>query len=158
MARSARGDIQLTGDRAEGRRIAAARAEFNQALAARDLDAVAGVLSEDCTLTPGDDAELIIGRVAQLDAWRSLFAQAPDVTYLRLPRRIDVSEDGDLAAEIGTWTGAWSSQGLSARYSGRYFAKWRLEGDVWRITAEVFVTLSRDVATGGRGGAGDIGR
>jgi len=33
---------------------------------------------------------------------------------------------------------------VMVRYAGRYFAKWRLEGDDWRIAAEVFITLSRE--------------
>lgn len=147
MARTGKpgGDIQMTGDRAAARAVAAARADFNAALAARDFEAIAAVLCEDCTLTPGDDAELMSGRAAQLDAWRGLVAQAADLVYVRAPQRIDVGEDGLLAAETGRWRGAWSSEGVGARYSGRYFAKWRLEGDRWRIASEVFVTLSREV-------------
>lgn len=143
MARTLKraGDVQMTGDRAAGRDIAASRARFNAALAQRDFDAIAQALAEDCTLTPGDEADLIAGRDAQLDAWRSIFAQAPDVTYVRTPQRIDVAENGELAAETGRWRGAWSSGGVSQRCSGKYFAKWSL-GDHWRIVAEVYVTLS----------------
>ena len=137
------GDVQMTGDRTLAREIAVARARFNQALAERDYPAIAAALAEDCTLVPGDDAELMAGRDTQLDAWRSIFAQAPNVSYVRTPQRIDVAEDALLAAETGRWRGAWSADGVSARYSGKYFAKWRLDGDAWRITAEVFVTLAR---------------
>ncbi|MGJ3230634.1 MAG: YybH family protein [Oceanicaulis sp.] len=147
MARAARkaADIQMTGDRVLAREIAEMRARFNAALADRDFDAIERALCADCTLVPGDDAELIAGRPAQLDAWRSIFAQAPDVAYVRAPQRIDLAEDGLLAAETGRWRSAWSADGVSARYSGRYFAKWRRVGDgAWRIAAEVFVTLSRE--------------
>ncbi|MFP4518987.1 MAG: YybH family protein [Oceanicaulis sp.] len=146
MARKARpgGDVQMTGDRALAREIAAARAAFNEALAGRDFDAIASVLAEDCALVPGDDASLIDGRDAQLEAWRSIFARAPNVTYVRTPKRIDVAACGELAAETGWWRGAWSEDGVSARYSGKYFAKWSLD-DHWRVVAEVFVTLSRAV-------------
>ncbi|XBQ15335.1 MAG: nuclear transport factor 2 family protein [Oceanicaulis sp.] len=137
------GDVQMTGDRTAAREIAAARAAFNQALADRDYGAVEAVLCADCTLTPGDDAALIDGREAQIEAWRSLVSQAPDVAYVRAPRRIDVAEDGRLAAETGRWRGAWSSDGVGMRYSGAYFAKWRFEADGWKIASEVFVTLSR---------------
>ena len=137
-------DIQMTGDKAVAKQIAAARAAFNAALSARDFDGIALALCEDCTLVPGDDAELMAGREAQLAAWRSIITQAPDVSYVRTPMRIDVSEDGLLAAETGRWKGQWSAQGFEVRYSGRYFAKWRLDGDDWRIASEVFVTLKRD--------------
>lgn len=145
MARraKARADLQITGDKPAGRAIAAARDAFNAALASRDLDRIEAALSADAVLTPGDDAELIQGREAQLAAWRSIFTDAPDVTYIRSPARIDVGEDGLLAAETGRWRGAWSGGGIQARYSGRYFAKWRFEADGWRIASEVFVTLRR---------------
>ena len=136
-------DVQLTGDKAAAKQIAAARAAFNQALAARDFEAIEAALCADCTLVPGDDAELMAGRDTQLDAWRSLIGQAPDVSYMRTPLRIDVGEDGLLAAETGRWKGDWSAHGVHVRYSGRYFAKWRLDGDGWRIASEVFVTLKR---------------
>ena len=137
-------DIQMTGDKAVAKQIAAARAAFNAALSERDFDGIALALCEDCTLVPGDDAELMAGREAQLAAWRSIITQAPDVSYVRTPMRIDVGEDGLLAAETGRWKGQWSAQGFEVRYSGRYFAKWRLDGDDWRIASEVFVTLKRD--------------
>lgn len=136
-------DVQMTGDKAAAKQIAAARAAFNAALSSRDYDGIEQALCEDCTLVPGDDAELMAGRDAQLDAWRSIITQAPDVSYVRTPMRIDVGEDGLLAAETGRWKGHWSAHGVEVRYSGRYFAKWRLDGNDWRIASEVFVTLKR---------------
>jgi len=136
-------DVRVTGDKALGQQIAATRAAFNQALADRDFDGIASALCEDCALVPGDDAALMSGRQAQLDAWKSLIAQAPDVRYVRAPMRIDVAEDGQLAAEAGRWSGDWSSEGFQVSYTGRYFAKWRREGEDWKIASEVFVTLKR---------------
>lgn len=137
-------DIQITGDKSTGRLIAARRGGFNQALADRDFTAIADVLCADCTLVPGDDAELMAGREAQLEAWQFLVNQSPDMSYVRSPQRIDVGEDGLLAAEVGRWKGGWTAQGVKVSYSGRYFAKWRLDGDDWKINSEVFVTLKRD--------------
>ena len=136
-------DVRIAGDKTAGQAIAAARTAFNQALADRDMAVIESVLAEDCVLTPGDDGEQMSGRQTQLDAWRSIMTQAPDLFYLRAPMRIDVSEDGLLAAESGRWNGSWSAHGVQVRYSGRYFAKWRLEGNDWRIASEVFVTLKR---------------
>ena len=143
MARSSRLDIQLVGDKSAARAIAAARADFNAALDARALKAIAVHLAEDAVLVPGDEAQLITGRDAQLEAWASIFSQMPDVSYVRTPARIEVCEDSHLAAETGRWKGAWSSEGLAIRYSGRYFAKWRSVDGVWQIEAEAFVTLKR---------------
>jgi len=137
-------DVRIAGDKAIGQQIVAARLAFNQALVDRDYDAIAQALCEDCTLVPGDDAELMAGRTAQLEAWRSLIGQAPDTRYVRTPMRIDVGDDGLLAAETGRWKGDWSAQGYKFGFSGRYFAKWRLDGDHWKIASEVFVTLKRE--------------
>ncbi len=143
-ARTAPGaEVQLLGDKTAARAIAAARAQFNTALAARDMSAIAAVLAETVTLVPGDDAVLITGREAQLEAWQSIFTNMPDVSYVRTPARIEIGEDGELAAETGRWRGAWSSEGFSIRYTGRYFAKWRFDGTRWLIEAEIFVTLKR---------------
>lgn len=143
MVRSSGPDIQLSGDKTAARAIASVRAGFNAALETRSLRAIADALCEDAVLVPGDDADLINGRTAQIEAWRSIFEQAPDTAYVRMPARIEVAEDGRLAAETGRWKGGWSQAGMTIRYSGRYFAKWRLEGDDWRIAAETFVTLRR---------------
>ncbi|WP_417310371.1 nuclear transport factor 2 family protein [Devosia sp.] len=144
LARPAPGaEVQLVGDKAAARAVAAARAQFNAALAARDMAVIAETLSDAVTLVPGDDAVLITGREAQLEAWQSIFTNMPDVSYVRAPARIEIGEDGELAGETGRWRGAWSSEGFSIRYSGRYFAKWRFDGVRWTIEAEIFVTLKR---------------
>ena len=143
MAKPPRHDVQLIGDKAAGRAIAAARAGFNSALENRALRAIADCLSDNALLVPGDDAELIQGRDAQIEAWKTIFTQAPDVHYVRNPARIEVNEDALLAAETGRWSGGWTLDGMTIRYSGRYFAKWRFDGDAWRIEAETFVTMRR---------------
>ncbi|MBO6765342.1 nuclear transport factor 2 family protein [Maricaulis sp.] len=140
---SASRDVQLTGDKTLARQVAAAREAFNTALDARDMPAIADVLSEEAMLVPGDEAQLITGRQAQLDAWEAVFASMPDIAYVRAPVRVEISEDGLLAAETGRWRGSWSMDGMSVRYSGRYFAKWRHDGTAWRIEAETFVTMKR---------------
>ncbi|MFY0637151.1 YybH family protein [Maricaulis maris] len=143
MGKPAKSDVQLVGDKSAARAIAAARADFNAALEGRALKAIAGHLVEDAVLVPGDEAQLITGRDAQLEAWASIFSQMPDVSYVRTPSRIEVCEDSHLAAETGRWKGAWSTDGFAIRYTGRYFAKWRCVDGVWQIEAETFVTMKR---------------
>ena len=139
-------DCQLVGDKSQARAILAEREAFNTALAERDLDAIARVLGEDCVLVPGDDATVIQGREAQLESWKSIHSNMDEAHYLRSPARIEVSDEGHLAAETGRWTGGWVSEGMQISYMGRYFAKWRLDGLDWKIEAETFVTIKR---TGG---------
>jgi ketosteroid isomerase-like protein len=143
MGKPAKSDVQLVGDKSAARAIAAARAGFNAALESRALKAIATHLAEDAVLVPGDEAQLITGRDAQLEAWSSIFSQMTDVSYVRTPSRIEVCEDSHLAAETGRWKGAWSTDGFAIRYTGRYFAKWRCVDGVWQIEAETFVTMKR---------------
>ncbi len=145
MAKSSKpfGDIQLVGDKASAREIARLREAFNQAIAAQDFSGIIAVLSEDATLVPGDDAPLIAGRDAQIEAWKSIYSQCQAVSYVRSPARIEIADEGHLAAETGRWKGGWRSDGLNIDYTGRYFAKWRLDDDGWKISAEVFVTIKR---------------
>ncbi len=145
-AKPAGSETQLLGDKAAARAVLSARQAFNEALALRSLRAIETCLSEDVILVPGDDAQLIQGRKAQLEAWQGIFEQMPDVAYLRSPARIEIGECGGLAAETGRWTGSWSMDGMQIRYAGRYFAKWRFDGLAWLIEAETFVTMKR---TGG---------
>jgi ketosteroid isomerase-like protein len=136
-------DVQLLGDKAQARMVASARGDFNEALAARDILAIRSFLTDNVMLVPGDEAQLIQGRDAQIEAWQGLFQSMPDVAYLRSPQRIEIGDCGTLAAETGRWRGAWSAEGMQIKYNGRYFAKWRLDGAGWRIEAETFVTLRR---------------
>lgn len=137
------GDVQLLGDKVAGREIARLRDTFNEAIASQDLDGIRAVLDEAAILVPGDDAALINGRDAQIEAWVSIFGQCEQVGYIRSPVRIEIAEEGHLAAETGRWKGGWLIGGMRIDYSGRYFAKWRRDEDGWRIAAETFVTIRR---------------
>lgn len=136
-------DVQLVGDKAAAREIAQLRIDFNQAIADQDLEAIRSVLSPEAVLIPGDDAQLIIGQDAQIEAWVSIFGQCEEVGYLRSPARIEIADEGHLAAETGRWKGGWLSEGMQIDYTGRYFAKWRHDESGWKIAAETFVTIKR---------------
>jgi ketosteroid isomerase-like protein len=137
-------DIQFFGDKSAAREIASRRAVFNTAIKARDLDTIETVLAENAVLVPGDDAQLILGRAAQLSAWLTIFSDTTEAGYIRSPQRIEVNAEDRLAAEQGRWTGGWVSGGMRVAYDGRYFAKWKHNGLEWRIEAEVFVTMKRE--------------
>lgn len=116
------------------------RAEFNRALAEADLAAIGPLLARDAVLVTGIDSALLLGRKAQLLAWKREFA-APDRTiYTRLPQTIEASPVEPIALEQGRWSGATLSR--QALASGSYAAKWRLSDGAWVIEAELFVTLA----------------
>lgn len=120
-----------------------ARAGFNRALAHKDLDAIAQVLTRDCLLVTGTDSAVLSGRKAQLAAWKREFAASPDsrTLYTRTPETILPSPSHPIAMEHGQWQGANAASGQIIA-SGTYSAKWRLEGAQWRIEAELYLTLA----------------
>ncbi len=119
--------------------IRARRAAFNRALAQSDLEAIAPLLARDAVLVTGTDSAVIVGRKAQLLAWKREFAAADRTIYKRLPRRIEASAAQPIAMEHGDWEGTTASGRALA--SGAYAAKWRNIDGAWTIEAEIFLTL-----------------
>jgi ketosteroid isomerase-like protein len=116
------------------------RAAFNQAIADRDLNAIAPILAPDAVLVAGTDSAVISGRKAQLLTWKREFA-APDRTiYVRTPATIEASSVQPLGFEHGHWQGM--SVDNVVRASGAYTAKWRQIGSDWVIEGELYLTLT----------------
>ena len=120
--------------------IRLARDNFNQALAAFDLEGIATVLAPDATLLTGTDIATIAGRKAQLLVWKREFAASGRTVYSRKPVMITVSQVEPIAHEQGHWRGI-SEQTGDTLASGIYSAKWRQIGTRWLIEAEIYVTL-----------------
>lgn len=116
------------------------RAAFNRALAEADLDAIAPLLAQDAVLVAGTDSALLVGRKAQLLAWKREFAAADRTVYTRLADRIEASAAAPIAFEHGHWQGVTLSGTPIA--SGSYVAKWREIRGAWTIEAELFLTLA----------------
>lgn len=114
------------------------RATFNKALAAADLAAIGPLLAPDAVLVTGTDSAIIVGRKAQLLAWKREFAAVDRTVYTRLPERVELSPVAPLAMEHGRWDGVSLSGAPLA--SGSYAAKWRKLGADWVIEAEVYLT------------------
>jgi ketosteroid isomerase-like protein len=117
------------------------RFAFNRALADADLSAIGDVLAPDAVLVAGTDSALIVGRKAQLQAWKREFAAADRAVYTRTPETITVSPVHPIAFEHGGWQGVRSSSSETLA-SGTYSAKWRQFGDIWLIEAELYLTLA----------------
>eukprot|EP01037_Dinobryon_pediforme_P003625 gene3625-3672_t len=118
-----------------------ARAAFNRALAAGDLAAIGPILAPDAVLIAGTDSALIVGRKAQLQAWKREFAASPRTLYTRTPQTITTSAAAPVALEHGHWTGVTIPDGDPVA-SGTYSAKWRKTGANWVIEGELYLTLA----------------
>ncbi|MDT0508198.1 nuclear transport factor 2 family protein [Novosphingobium sp. MMS21-SN21R] len=121
--------------------IRLARAEFNRALATADLAAIGPLLSPDVVLVTGTDSAVIVGRKAQLLAWKREFAVPDRTLYTRTTETIAPSAAEPIAMELGRWQAV--SAGVRQHIaSGTYAAKWRKVREQWVLVAEIFVTLA----------------
>jgi ketosteroid isomerase-like protein len=117
------------------------RATFNRALAEADLDAIGPILARDAVLVTGTDSAVLLGRKAQLTAWKREFAATPRTVYVRTPETILASPVEPIALEHGHWQGVAATDGAVSA-SGNYVAKWRQVGADWVIEAEIYLTLA----------------
>lgn len=122
------------------------RAAFNRALAEGDLGAIGGLLAPGAVMVTGSDSGVIVGRKAQLLAWKREFGAADRTVYTRTPDKIvpsaiDPFGAGPMALEHGNWEGVSAVSGLGVA-SGQYTAKWRKIGPEWMIEAEIYLTLA----------------
>ena len=122
---------------ADEQAIRAARMAQNDAIAAKDPDAIAYFWTDDVVIRRGL-GPLVVGR----EGYRALFSDDSDVIYVRLPSSIEVSEQWPLAFETGDWTGRPGGATAPAVIRGRYSAQWVKRSGRWLIRAEVFVALA----------------
>jgi ketosteroid isomerase-like protein len=115
--------------------IRAARAESNASITKHDIEGMAKYWLSDFVLVRGN-AAITIGKEKNIASWKELFKSNPEVSYIRNPSEIIISDNDTLAWEKGTWTAIKSySKG------GNYSAMWRKTGDEWKLQAELFVSL-----------------
>jgi ketosteroid isomerase-like protein len=119
--------------------IRLARANFNRALADKDLAAIGPLLAPQVVLVAGTDSAVITGRKAQLLAWKREFSAPQSCTYVRRTTSVEPSPVAPIAMEHGSWQGTVDGASVA---QGSYCAKWRDMGaGQWVIEAEIFVTL-----------------
>ena len=120
--------------------IRSLRSQSNAAIARHDVDGVMSLFDVEYQITTGSGA-LSQGLAGERAAWIAEFARASDLVYLRTPASIDVSVSGNRAAEVGEWSGSWTTPQGVRKTGGRYAAYWRLIDGAWRIRSELFLTL-----------------
>jgi len=106
--------------------IQAANKQMNRALAGADASAVAGLYTEDARLLPAAGPRFD-GRTAI----EGFFKQASDsgFTDLKLQTQ-EVLEAGDLAIEVGAWTGGGDV--------GKYVVVWKRESGDLKLHIDIF--------------------
>jgi len=117
------------------------REQSNAAIARHDVDGVVTMLDTEYQITVGSGA-LFQDRAGESEAWAHEFERSADLVYVRTAESIEVSSSGTRAAEIGVWSGSWTTSDGPQQRGGRYAAYWRLVDGSWKLRSELFVTLS----------------
>ncbi len=124
--------------------VRAQRAAFNEAIAKRDIEAVAATLHENVILVTGTASEVFTGRAAQRSLWQRDFESPGRAVYVRMTDCVRVSEVAPVALESGRWRGVREGQADASAAgnfaAGVYSAKWRRVDGTWLLEAEIFAT------------------
>ena len=115
--------------------IKANRAASNASIAKHDVEGISKYWLPDFVQVRGN-ATFLVGKDTIIKTWKELFKTNPEVSYIRNPSEIIISNNDTLAWEKGSWIGIKSySKG------GNYSAMWRKIDKQWMIQAEIFVSL-----------------
>ena len=120
--------------------IRAARAASNEAIARHDAEAIVSRFDSEYQITTSL-GQMSQGADGEIESWKRLFSQRPDVVYVRTPEDVEVSRKYPLASEAGTWLGTWTTGEGPVRTGGNFMAMWRKVDGEWKIRAELFVAL-----------------
>jgi len=131
--------VSAQGDSDE-EQIRKERAGYNDAIARHDVSGIVSFLDEDYQITTSL-GQLLQDRDAEASSWEDLIASRQELLYVRTPESIEISSNYPLAAEVGVWTGRWSTDDGTVKTGGRYAAMWRRVDGTWKVRSELFVAL-----------------
>ena len=111
------------------------RAASNNAIAKHDVNGIAKYWLDDFVQVIGRGVYQT-GKDSIIASWKALFNSNPEISYIRSPKEIVISDNDTLAWEQGQWVGIHSySKG------GNYAAMWIKRRGKWMLKAELFVSL-----------------
>jgi len=111
------------------------RAASNNAIAKHDVNGIAKYWLDDFVQVIGRGVYQT-GKDSILASWRALFNSNTEISYIRSPKEIAISDNDTMAWERGQWVGIHSySKG------GNYAAMWIKRMGKWMLKAELFVSL-----------------
>ena len=118
--------------------IRAARAFSNQAIARKDVAAIASLWMDD-VIVLGSTSVQLAGAEVNRNFYTAQFARRPDTLWVRTPSAVTVMAAWSVAAEEGHWTGNWTELDGPVELTGRYMAQWVRTDGGWRIQGELYV-------------------
>jgi ketosteroid isomerase-like protein len=130
---------RLRGQQPEDERlIRETRARSNTAIAAHDLDGIAGAWMPDVHVVSSTSAQTA-GSQDNRRRMAQQFKTRPDTIYVRTPATVQVFSSWNVASERGEWIGRWTEPDGKLEIGGTYQAQWRKIDGSWRIQAELYV-------------------
>jgi uncharacterized protein (TIGR02246 family) len=126
-------------------RIEETNARFMVAVNSGDTATVAALYTEDAVVLP-PNAEMVRGRAGAKALFDGMIAQL-GIPTLRL-ETVEVTEIGDTAYEVGSYTMRMTPPGVAAIDDrGKYVVVWKRQGDgAWKLAVDIWNT---DVAPAG---------
>ena len=128
-------------DQAAAAAIMKADADFNQAVADRDLKRFLSFVGEPATFNGGMSGE-VHGRDAVAKDWAPYFqANGPRLTWK--PTKAEILGHGDLGYTVGSWERRPAPAGGQAPVTrGNYLTVWRKQADgAWRVVFDTGSTF-----------------
>ena len=111
------------------------RVASNKAIAKHDVNGISKFWMDDFVQVIGRGT-YETGKENIVASWKELFNSSPQISYVRNPEEIIISDNDTLAWERGKWIGINSySKG------GNYAAMWIKRNGNWMLKAELFVSL-----------------
>lgn len=130
----------LASDRASLVSLRAADASMQEAVTARDLEAILAHYADDAVLLPAAEPK-VEGRAALRAEWQHVLA-IPGFSSVSALSHAEVSAAGDLGYTYGTYsTRMLGEDGQPVTEPGKWLAVWRRQPDgAWRIVVETYNT------------------
>jgi uncharacterized protein (TIGR02246 family) len=115
--------------------IRALNRQFEQAVASKNVDAIAQLYSADAVVMP-PNAPAVRGQTAIRAFWAEMVKASPTVSLTSTD--IDVAATGDLATDEGTYTFSFTGDQGPMTERGKYVTELGKVGASWRITTDIF--------------------
>jgi len=124
--------------------IRAARAAINEAIARRDLEAIAAFLLPTYHVVTARSMQRN-GKEDSIRSWAAMFKRDGTATHEGVTDEIHLNEEWGMAQEHGRWTGTLMANDGPIEIAGVYAAKWQLDAKGWLLQAEIFtpITITR---------------
>lgn len=115
--------------------IRAVNRRMEQAVASRNVDAIAQMYATDAVfMIP--NAPAARGQAAIRSAWAEFLT--PNASLSLSPTKIDIASSGELATDVGTYTFSFTGDQGPVTDRGKYMVQFRKAGTEWKIAHDIF--------------------